>query len=259
MKLPPATLTPAETGNAGLRLLSAAAAACRRVLLTRACSSPSGMARGSWTSVLNVWHQRGRQTLVQAAAVPADQAAQPLRAAGADPEGRGRRRPARPGQRDQHDPATGHLAGGATPGSRWAARAGSLAGPGGGAVPPRSGTVAARFWLDSATKLPLRRETFDTRARLVTEDMFVSLQLGAPAGAGLPATRTMPSSTPLAGAQLLRLRAAGWPLPGAAAGNLTLVAGRPDRHPGRAGGRSRLSPTACRSFRCSCSAASCRR
>ena len=87
LRLPSATLTPAESGNAGLRLLSQAAAACRQVSYQGVQVTQWHGADGSLTSVVNVWHQRGHQTLIQAAAVPADQAAQPLRAAGvADPD-----------------------------------------------------------------------------------------------------------------------------------------------------------------------------
>lgn len=54
----------------------------------------------------------------------------------------------------------------------------------------RDGTVAARFWLDRATKLPLRRELFDTRARLVSIDNLAGLRLiTTPAGRGKAATR----------------------------------------------------------------------
>src|SRR5262249_37287318 len=42
-----------------------------------------------------------------------------------------------------------------------------------------NGTLAARFWLDSATKLPLRRELFDPQARLISDDNFADLVLGA--------------------------------------------------------------------------------
>ena len=42
-----------------------------------------------------------------------------------------------------------------------------------------NGSLAARFWLDSATKLPLRRELFDSQARLISDDDFVGLALGA--------------------------------------------------------------------------------
>ena len=87
----------------------------------------------------------------------------------------------------------------------------------------RDGRLAARFWLDSATKLPLRRETFDGRARMVSDDVFVSLKLGSPAAAAVPRTAAVPGGKPLASAQLARLRAAGWPLPAQLPGQLTLV------------------------------------
>ena len=87
----------------------------------------------------------------------------------------------------------------------------------------RDGRLAARFWLDNATKLPLRRETFDGRARMVSEDVFVSLKLGSPAAAAVPRTASVPGGKPLATAQLDRLRAAGWPLPAQLPGQLSLV------------------------------------
>ena len=226
LRLPSATLTPAESGNAGLRLLSQAAAACRQVSYQGVQVTQWHGADGSLTSVVNVWHQRGHQTLIQAAAVPADQAPQPLRAAGvADPD------PVAADAAAQRGPEgvmsmTPQLVALLAANYRVA-----LGGPGWVAgrqaqevvLYRRGGAVAARFWLDSATKLPLRRETFDGHARLVTEDMFVSLTLGVPAATQLPATGSMPSSTPLATPQLSRLRAAGWPLPGWLPGNLTLV------------------------------------
>jgi sigma-E factor negative regulatory protein RseB len=226
MKLPSAALTPAEAGNAGLRLLSDAATACRRVSYQGVQLTEWHGPDGTWTSVVNVWHQRDRQTLIQAAAVPADQAAQALRAGHVEAEPDADADDA--GQRDPEGvmSMTPQLVALLAANYRVA-----LGGPGWVAGRPaqevvlyrHDGAVAARFWLDSATKLPLRRETFDTRARLVTQDVFINLRYGVPAGAGLPDTGSMPSSTPLASTQLLRLRAAGWPLPGRLPGNLTLV------------------------------------
>jgi sigma-E factor negative regulatory protein RseB len=87
----------------------------------------------------------------------------------------------------------------------------------------RDGRLAARFWVDTATKLPLRRETFDGSAHMVSEDVFVSLQLGSPAAAAVPRTASVPGGTPLATAQLARLRATGWPLPAHLPAQLSLV------------------------------------
>ena len=226
LKLPSGTLTPGETGNAGLRLLSDAAAACRQVSYQGVQVTEWHGADGSLISVVNVWHQRDHQTLIQAAAVPADQAAQPLRAArAADPD------PASAAAAAQRGPEgvmsmTPQLV--ALLAANYRVAVGGLGWVAGRPAQEvvlyrRGGRVAARFWLDSVTKLPLRRETFDSSARLVTQDTFVSLKLGVPATTQLPATGTMPSSTPLASAQLVRLRAAGWPLPGRLPGDLTLV------------------------------------
>ena len=49
------------------------------------------------------------------------------------------------------------------------------------------GSLAARFWLDDATKLPLEREVFDPAAHLISEDVFINVRFGpgpvaAPAG-----------------------------------------------------------------------------
>lgn len=225
-RLPSATLAPGETGNTGLRLLSEAAAACRQVSYQGVQVTQWHGADGGLTSVVNVWHQRDHQTLIQAAAVPADQAAQPLRAArAADPA------PAAADAAAQRGPEgvmsmTPQLV--ALLAANYRVVVGGVGWVAGRPAREvvlyrRGGPVAARFWLDSATKLPLRRETFDSQRRLVTEDVFVSLTLGVPAATQLPATGSMPSSRPLATPQLTRLRAAGWPLPGRLPGNLTLV------------------------------------
>jgi hypothetical protein len=43
------------------------------------------------------------------------------------------------------------------------------------------GSIAAQFWLDQATKLPLRRELFDTRAHVVSVSDLVGLTVATPA------------------------------------------------------------------------------
>jgi sigma-E factor negative regulatory protein RseB len=58
------------------------------------------------------------------------------------------------------------------------------------------GTVAAQFWLDKATALPLRRELFDTHAHVLSVSGFVALTLGPPAsprGAKRPVSRRPPT------------------------------------------------------------------
>jgi len=86
------------------------------------------------------------------------------------------------------------------------------------------GSLAARFWLDSATRLPLRREVFDTHARMISEDAYIELQLGcAPCGgSGMPTADARPWTGQLDSARLAAWRARGWPLPAALPGQLTL-------------------------------------
>lgn len=112
-----------------------------------------------------------------------------------------------------------------------------------------NGTLAARFWLDTATKLPLCREMFDAHARLISEDNLATMAVGAPSGMpslprGEPASRLRESvATPavngpvipggsatafrpwadrLGTAQLTALRGAGWPVPSGTPGGLTM-------------------------------------
>jgi sigma-E factor negative regulatory protein RseB len=86
------------------------------------------------------------------------------------------------------------------------------------------GSLAARYWLDTATKLPLRRETFDSRARMISEDAFINLRIGDSGLRGMPVADVRPWSARLDPAQIARLRAQGWPVPRLLPGNLMLVA-----------------------------------
>jgi len=99
------------------------------------------------------------------------------------------------------------------------------------AVRRHDGTLAARFWLDAATGLPLRREMFDRSGRRVSEGAFIDLQIGdqelgeVPAEAGRAWTAYAPAngaaSRPNA-AQLASLQVDGWSVPGRLAGNMIL-------------------------------------
>jgi sigma-E factor negative regulatory protein RseB len=96
------------------------------------------------------------------------------------------------------------------------------------------GTLAARYWLDEATGLPLRRETFDRSGRRVSEGAFIDLRIGnqeisdMPSEAGRAWSEYVPpigqatASQPTA-ARLAALRADGWPVPGRLAGNMILA------------------------------------
>ena len=43
------------------------------------------------------------------------------------------------------------------------------------------GSLAARYWLDKQTMVPLRRELFDTSDNVISEDSFVTVKFGTPA------------------------------------------------------------------------------
>ena len=57
------------------------------------------------------------------------------------------------------------------------------------------GSLAARYWLDRQTMVPLRRELFDTSDRVIDEDSFVTVQFGAPAGGALAGARGLPAKS----------------------------------------------------------------
>jgi sigma-E factor negative regulatory protein RseB len=92
------------------------------------------------------------------------------------------------------------------------------------------GTLAARFWLDRKTLVPLRRDVYDTSARLISEDAFVQVQFGAlappPGGSGnVSAPARSAWSTVAAPASLLaQVNGQGWRLPAALPGGLSLYA-----------------------------------
>jgi sigma-E factor negative regulatory protein RseB len=86
------------------------------------------------------------------------------------------------------------------------------------------GSLAARFWLDSKTLVPLRRDVFDTSAQLVGEDAFVQVQFGplaAPPGAASPVPLQW-SRVAAPAKLLLDLDGHGWQLPAVLPGGLAL-------------------------------------
>jgi sigma-E factor negative regulatory protein RseB len=216
----------AAASDAGLRLLQEAATACqatfyhgKQVVLWWGTGETSA-------SVVDVWHQPGQVTLVQAAGVaPGTLADAPAaRAAGAatlatpaadpDPDGI-------LGVSDQllvllqSNYQIAYLGHGSAAGRT--ALVVEVRKPGGGGL-------AARFWLDAATKLPLRREIFTSGSHMISEDSFISLQLGAHGLGAMPAPAGAPWSARLDSARLTALRAKGWPLLAQLPGNLVLFA-----------------------------------
>jgi len=95
------------------------------------------------------------------------------------------------------------------------------------------GSLAARFWLDRQTMVPLRRELFDTADNVISEDSFVRVQFGGlarPQFAAVSASAAQSQSQPawVAAVQPARfftaLAGQGWQVPGTLPGNLPLYA-----------------------------------
>jgi sigma-E factor negative regulatory protein RseB len=212
----------------GLLLMTAAVAACRSVsyrgIQIVAWSSRSG----SSTYLIDVWHRAGQPQLAESDGDADDRAVSDRL----------------PGPASHNTAAVGVLsissamlsllrsnyvveyAGTGSSSSRPARIV---------AVRRRDGTLAAQFWLDRDTGLPLRREMFDVSGRRVSEGAFIDLQIGLrtigpmPPTEGqawdtyVPATESMGgASRPLA-ARVAELRDDGWPVPRMLAGNMALA------------------------------------
>jgi len=213
---------PPRDGGPGLQLLRQAAQAGARVSYQGVEMVSAWGATGDTTVIANVWHHSGGDTLVQAAA------------AGAGPAGQGQQASVSD-DTDSQAPegvlgVTGQLV------ALLAAHYDlAYLGPGSADSRPakvvearrEDGTLAARFWLDQVTRLPLRREVFDSGAHLVSEDVFIDLKVGAaaansgPAGPAGAVQQAVPG-TRLTAADVTRMRARGWPVPGALPGGLSL-------------------------------------
>jgi sigma-E factor negative regulatory protein RseB len=211
---PAAELKPSapEDGGPGLKLLEEAASAGSNVSYQGVEMVSSMGVSGNSTVVANVWHRSGGDTLVQSAAAGAMAAGAPADVSD---------------DTDSQAPEgvlglTGQLL--ALLGRNY-----DLAYTGTSSADNRpalmveavreDGSLAARFWLDSVTKLPLRREVFDAKAHLVGEDVFINLTVGSAVAE--------PAATPTAAQQLTavdvtQMRARGWPVPGQLPGRLTL-------------------------------------
>jgi sigma-E factor negative regulatory protein RseB len=90
------------------------------------------------------------------------------------------------------------------------------------------GSLAARYWLDKVTALPLRRQMFDARGQVVSDVSFARLTFGPGAVTTMPGAGAKPWGDTLSQAQLTRLRASGWPLPGPLPGRFALLGARED-------------------------------
>jgi len=93
----------------------------------------------------------------------------------------------------------------------------------------RPGTAAsahdtARFWLDRASGLVLRREVYDERGRTTRASAFVTVSVGR--GDVAPGAAQRPWSAAMGAAGLVRLRGHGWHCPLTLPGPLSLVDAR---------------------------------
>jgi sigma-E factor negative regulatory protein RseB len=87
-----------------------------------------------------------------------------------------------------------------------------------------NGSLAGRFWLDGRTKLPLRRQLFDDRERLVSDISLSELRTGLTALSSVPGVGTQPWGQQLTMSGIGALRAQGWPLPAELPGGMVLFA-----------------------------------
>jgi sigma-E factor negative regulatory protein RseB len=204
------------SSRAGLRLLSEAAAAGIATSYQGEQIVAWWGPHGGTMSVVQVWHERGRSILAQVTdmgAVPASAQSRALAAGQQDPDGiLGLSWQLVSLMRANYQVVDA--------GQGWCvgrpARIVDLRRPG--------GSLAARFWLDAATKLPLRREVFDSAARMISEEAFINLRIGSSGLRGMPASGARPWSPRLNQAQIARLRTQGWPVPAELPGHLRLVA-----------------------------------
>jgi len=91
------------------------------------------------------------------------------------------------------------------------------------------GSLAAMFWLDDATKLPLEREVFDSASHVISHDVFIQVRFSSQAQAAAPVAGPSdppgPWADPLSHAELLKLHTEGWLVPAGLPGGLWLFTG----------------------------------
>lgn len=221
-KLPSAS---GQTVRRGIALMTAAATACRTV-------SYRGVQIVGWTSpegstsyMLDVWHRSGQAELAK---TNGDGDADGGSSAGAPAAGSG---------------VSAGVLSITTPMLRLMRSNYVIAYTGSGmasgrpaevvTVLRRDGSLAARYWLDRSTNLPLQREMFDRSGHQVSQGSYIDLTIGEselrsePGTLGpawrpfSPAAARRRGPAPTSG-RLLALKARGWPVSRTLAGNMVL-------------------------------------
>jgi sigma-E factor negative regulatory protein RseB len=91
----------------------------------------------------------------------------------------------------------------------------------------RRGVAAARFWVDTATGLMLRREDYDQQGRIVRASAFVNVSFGAPVMLKhLPPQAARPWREQVSSAELATMRDNGWTCPIRLLGSLPMYDAR---------------------------------
>jgi MucB/RseB family protein len=208
------TLAARSTGaaRAGLQLISQAAAACGSTAFSAILISRSWGPAGARVAQAEIWHRPGGQTV-----------AQPVSSPGGSVAG------------GEVSPPNSSVSVIISPEDFVLLQSGYVleyAGRGSAdgrpavlvAVERPNGTLAARYWIDGQTKLPLRRQLFDAHSRLVSDTSVTDLHIGPSSLSGMPPPAALPGSQPLSQADVMKLRARGWPLPVELPGGMVLFA-----------------------------------
>jgi sigma-E factor negative regulatory protein RseB len=215
----PISVTPAMQGE---QLLNEAAFACRQVAFQGVEVLDWRGLAGAAAAVVDVWHARGGQTLTRDAA---SEPGRPGRIHHIDPPGDIEGAPVLVG--DGMLGMDERLVGLLSANFRLVPEGtGLVAGRPAQVVAVRrsDGSLAARFWLDQATRLPLRRQVFGPGGQLAGDVGFTEVKVGAvPA---VPVAAARPWGGVLAPAQLAALRDGGWPVPDPLPGHLSLLGAR---------------------------------
>jgi sigma-E factor negative regulatory protein RseB len=176
---------------------------------------------GGSVLVSNIWHVSGGQTVTQTMDAGASFSSQPYLSSDTDGQApEGVLGVTAPLVRLLESKYVVAYAGGGSAGNRTAQVVEAWRG---------DGSIAARFWLDDATKLPLEREVFDSAKHVISQDVFIDVSFAnqgpASASARTSADPQGPWTDPLSHRQLLALRARGWPVPSELPGGLSLFTG----------------------------------